>query len=165
MRLTKTLRDAFIRSAMNDVPKIDYKQQIIDLVTADFVNQLPPDVLKAYKKHPEYINKNYYYISECRFSTSIVRPDNGSAALTSETREKICALNELLQAQTAQHDGLRDKLTGAAYGCTTRKALATMLPEFEKYLPAENEPTSKNLPALANLVADFTKAGWPKGKK
>lgn len=165
MRLTKTLRDAFVRSAMNDVPRIDYKQQIIDLVTADFVNRLPPDVLKAYKKHPEFISKNYYYISECRFSTTVVRPDSGSAEMTSETREKVRALYELLQAQNTQHEGLREKLTGAAYGCNTRKALATMLPEFEKYLPAEEPTTSKNLPALANLVADFTKAGWPKNKK
>jgi hypothetical protein len=40
----------------------------------------------------------------------------------------------------------------------------TRLPEFEKYFPAEDAPISKNLPALANMVADLTKLGWPKGK-
>ena len=34
-------------------------------------------------------------------------------------------------------------------------------PEFEKYLPSEAQPT-KNLPALANVVADLSKLGWPK---
>ena len=39
------------------------------------------------------------------------------------------------------------------------KDLEDNLPEFEKYMPAESEPPSKNLPALANIVADFQAAG------
>ena len=35
------------------------------------------------------------------------------------------------------------------------------LPEFAKYLPKAVAKTD-NLPAVANLVADFVKAGWPK---
>jgi hypothetical protein len=52
-----------------------------------------------------------------------------------------------------------------AEGASTRKALVAALPEFEKYLPAEVEAPVRSLPAIANVVAEFTKAGWPKGEK
>ena len=39
-----------------------------------------------------------------------------------------------------------------------------MLPEFEKYLPADEQKALRSVPVVANLVADFTKAGWPKDK-
>lgn len=37
------------------------------------------------------------------------------------------------------------------------------MPEAEKYLPKEAK-SSTNVPAVANVVADLVKAGWPKGK-
>jgi len=163
MRLTKTLRKAFIRAAMADVPLIKYREQIEKLVLEDFERQMPPEVAKAYKKHPEYINRSYFYVNECRFSVSVPRPSNDSQKLTPATSETVKKLYEQMENQRKERDRLEDQLTCAAYGCTTSKALATMLPEFSKYLPAE-EAATKNLPALANLVADFTKAGWPKSK-
>ena len=60
---------------------------------------------------------------------------------------------------------LRDKLTGAINACTTRKQAAEAIPEFEKYLPADEPKALRSLPALANVAADFVKAGWPKGQK
>jgi hypothetical protein len=55
-------------------------------------------------------------------------------------------------------------LQNAIMACTTLKALETTFPEFKKYFPTETQPT-KNLPALANVVADLSKLGWPKGEK
>ena len=52
----------------------------------------------------------------------------------------------------------------AAMSCTTRKALANLLPEFEQYLPEDTPAAIRSLPAIANIVADFSKAGWPKDK-
>ena len=38
------------------------------------------------------------------------------------------------------------------------------LPEFEKYLPAERDVTGTvNLP-VANVLAELTNLGWPKGE-
>ncbi len=55
-------------------------------------------------------------------------------------------------------------LRGVVEGCNTVKQLKEALPEFAKYAPHE-EATSKNLPALANVVAEFSKAGWPKDSR
>ena len=61
---------------------------------------------------------------------------------------------------------LREKLHGCAYAVTTRKALVDLLPEFEKYLPADDASVCRTLPVVQNVVSDFVKAGWPKdGKK
>ena len=60
------------------------------------------------------------------------------------------------------HQELETKLMAAANSCTTRKALVELLPEFEKYLPADQAAACKTLPAVANIMADFVKAGWPK---
>jgi hypothetical protein len=63
----------------------------------------------------------------------------------------------------ARNDAWRS-LNSAIMSCTTLAALKKTFPEFEKYYPTEEQPT-KNLPALANVVADLTKLGWPKGGK
>lgn len=53
----------------------------------------------------------------------------------------------------------------AISACTTRKQAAEVLPEFEKYLPEDEPKALRTLPALANVAADFVKAGWPKNAK
>lgn len=45
--------------------------------------------------------------------------------------------------------------------CKTLKQARERLPEFEKYPPKDVEKSPTMLPALANLVADLTKVGWP----
>lgn len=48
MRLTKYLKEAFVRAAMDDVPKIDYQEKIISMIIAEAVRQLPPKVRAIY---------------------------------------------------------------------------------------------------------------------
>jgi hypothetical protein len=57
---------------------------------------------------------------------------------------------------------LHAKIKAVAYSVSTRKALADALPEFEKYLPADDAKAIRTLPVVANVVTDFMKAGWPK---
>lgn len=59
-------------------------------------------------------------------------------------------------------ENLQTRLKGVAYACTTRKQLEEALPEFSSYLPEEEAKAAKNLPAVANVLSDFVKAGWPK---
>jgi len=63
--------------------------------------------------------------------------------------------------------GLGPKQPRDGYACTTTKQLRELLPEFDRYLPAEEEKTLRTLPVVQNIVADFVKAGWPakKGSK
>lgn len=158
MRLTKTIRSAFVRAAMNDVPQIDYDEQIRKMLVDSVVAQMPPDLLKAYQKHPKMFNNEGHYVTGIGY---VYYPCNG----INPTPEVNRAVNELIAKKKTQSEtrrALMDKLESTAESVTTRKALVNLLPEFEKYLPKEDEPASRQVPAIANLVADFTKAGWPK---
>lgn len=85
-------------------------------------------------------------------------------SLKPEALSKITVLGDEALAQKRRRKDLEAKLSAAAESCTTRKALADLLPEFAKYLPEDEAAACKTLPAVANIVADFTKAGWPKAK-
>lgn len=77
-------------------------------------------------------------------------------------------LGEIAQkhgAQETHRSDLERKLKAVAYSMTTRKALADALPEFAKYLPPDEPTATRMLPVVANVAAEFMKAGWPKGKK
>lgn len=162
MKLTNYIRDAFIRAAMDDVPKVEYSEEIRKLIHAAAVAEMPPAVASAYKKHPDWFNLAGRNIDEWSYTYLPIPAEK-------PFKNKIVfeCIKELIvksQRQASQRDDLRRKLKGIAYGCTTRKALAEALPEFVKYLPAETGPAIRNLPVVANVVSDFVKAGWPKGK-
>lgn len=171
MRLTTSIRSAFVRAAMNDVPVVDYTTQAQKLILDDCVKHLPPAVAKVWKdpKIRHYIKQNYhnYY----GFAAAIPHPCSGgyrgedTRPLAPEVDAQVKALAEAKTAQEATLKALREKLTAAANACTTRKQLAEMLPEFDNYLPADEAKALQNLPVVANLVGDFVKAGWPKHLK
>lgn len=166
MKLTNYLRDAFINAAMQDVPQTDYREQIQKLMQDDFDSQLPKEVLAMSKKFPGY------------FSTGDpLRLGNGlgyvyariwiRGEMPTLTKAGKDAQQKLLDADLLQQKNLnvlKEKLHNVAYGCSTTNALATALPEFQKYLPTEPAKAT-SLPALANVVSDFVKAGWPKDAK
>lgn len=62
MRLTKYIREAFVNAAMQDVPQVQYDEPIKKLLIDSVVAQMPPDMLKAYKKNPELFNNDGRYI-------------------------------------------------------------------------------------------------------
>jgi hypothetical protein len=163
MKLTKTLREAFVSAAMNDVPSIDYDEQIQKLGTEAALAAMPPEVLTAYKKHPEYFDPNGFSITKDAGWHYVYVPAHSSFKFPEETRKKADELKKLGQAQSRARNELRQKLEGVVNSVTTRKALAEALPEFTKYLPEELTKTSM-LPAIANTVAEFVQAGWPKNK-
>ncbi len=167
MRLTKTLRDAFIRAAMADVPRIDYDEQIKKLVLDRAVELLPTKARACWEdaKSRPFLNTRIWYTAVGGVSVP-AEEFRGETDLpfTSEQRHVYNELVRLHKEQYKTFDELRTMLTSVANSITTRKTLVERLPEFEKYLPAAPE-TSANLPALANVVTAFMTAGWPKGKE
>lgn len=171
MRLTKTIRDAFVRAVMHDVPMIDYETEATKIGKDAISASLPASVQKMIKDPlasdylcREYINmplkfSNFYFYCE----------RNGNSVLQLKHPEawaKIIELHSKHEQQIKDRNTLRYKLEGVANSVSTRKSLVAALPEFEKYLPADEEKAIRSLPVVANIVADFTKAGWPaKGKK
>lgn len=164
MRLTNYQRDAFITNVMNDVPSIDYDEQIRTTVVEHFVSLLPPKVRAVWddKKARGYLTTAHSYAGRVGATVPYYCRHTESAD-DERARAAAAHLCEARKAQLETRTALRSSLHGVAYSVTTRKALAEKLPEFEKYLPPEAE-TSTNLPALANVLTDFIKAGWPKEK-
>lgn len=168
MRLTNFLREAFVRAAMADVPKIDYQEQAHkyarDVIKAKFKEAFPdlPPVTQTQAKwfKDSYISLPY---NICNINVPF---SAGSDMLSKDEKvwAKLEEFSRLHAAENKNRDALRSKLEAVAAACTTRKQLLEALPEFEAYMPAEEAKAAKNLPAVANVLSDFVKAGWPKNQ-
>ena len=167
MRLTKTIREAFVRAVMHDVPKIDYESEAQKIGKDAISKGLPASVQKMMKDPlaSDYLCMEYISMPLKFSNFYFYCTRNGNSVLKlkhPEAWEKIIKLHEKHEQQIKDRNTLRYKLEGVANSVSTRKGLATALPEFEKYLPADEEKAIRSLPVVANIVADFTKAGWPK---
>lgn len=155
MKLTKYTRDAIITAVMSDVPKPDKAKRRLEIVKA-VLKAMSPECRKVYLKTPEALRTyftgdlTYDHVYEHRY---IPQGDVPEA--------KIKEIIKPYQDEDDARASARRQLRAAVEGCSTLKQLKTALPEFEKYMPTEQQPT-KNLPALANVVADLSKLGWPK---
>ena len=170
MRLTKHIREAFVRAAMDDVPQIDYDAQAKAFAEKTLLEIMPASVKKLLKDKgaEQWINREYicmpgrlqnFYGHASRGDSSIIQIKKPDAWA------ELVKLSELHEAQRVSRSELRCKLSSCAESVSTRKGLADLLPEFEKYLPADEKAAIKTLPAVANVVAEFAAAGWPKDKK
>lgn len=159
MRLTETRRDAFVRAVMADVPRVDYETMIADEARRMSIANMPKwlqDVCAEHKELLDYLHTTSDWESGASFFSAGPR--------TAENKADLARLVDLLAKQRAARQDLEGKLRGAARGCNTVKQLADALPEFAKYLPKKNA-VDRSVPAMANVVADFMKAGWPGEKK
>lgn len=156
MKLTKLHQEAIVRAIMQDVPKPD-KTKRFAVVQEAIVKAMSPDCRKVYKKTPTALVKQYLgdliYDSVNWSSRDVVVGDVPKSVIDTIIKPYV--------EEDEAYAKARRQLESAVKGCTTLKALETALPEFKKYYPTEAQPT-KNLPALANVVADLSKLGWPK---
>jgi hypothetical protein len=161
MKLTQTMRDAFVRAALADVPKVDYDSQIRAEALRIAVAKMPPAVQAFYKKHPDWVTRyTYAFVVPGCALVSVLLPMQDGAKLDPGERKRVDELLRLNQMQIDTRKALMQKLHSVASGASTRKQLLDALPEFAKYLPADAASASRTVPALANVVADFVQAGW-----
>ena len=158
MKLTKYDRLAIVKAIMADVPKPD-KNKRLQEIQAAIVKAMSPMVRKVFKETPGALRT--YHVGDLTYngnwdSRIVVVGDVTDGMMDAILKPYKDADDDLYAAHC--------KLRNAIDSCTTRKALMDRLPEFEKYFPVESAPLSKSLPALANVVADLSKLGWPKGK-
>lgn len=159
MRLTNYIRDSFVANALNDVPSIDYCEQTRDRINvlakaARKAAKLPESEIARYDDNYLHMGRNSMYVAGLlKSEIEQIQKDTILLELNAKDAE-----------QTAARDALCNKLAAVANSVTTRKALVELLPEFEKYLPAE-EAKASNLPAISNMMGDFIRAGWPKAKQ
>lgn len=159
MKLTKYQKEAIVRAIMNDVPKLD-KSKRHALVQAALVKAMSPECRKVFNKTPGIFSTTHTgdtTYDGCNWNLRHVVVGDAPKDLL----EKLLAP---YNAEEKKYIEAKTNLANAVMSCTTLKALETMFPEFKKYFPTETQPT-KNLPALANVVADLSKLGWPKQTK
>jgi hypothetical protein len=167
MRLTEIMRSAFVRAAIQDVPN-DFKAleaEAHKLVIQDSIDQLPKELVFATgdKNLSEYLSRSNHWFHNSPFnSVYVFCRQNDRYTVSSAVSVKLLMLSGKAKATQQTIFDLQNKLESIAKSCNTRKQLAELLPEFEKYLPADTPAASRSVPAIANLVTDFTKAGWPK---
>ena len=164
MRLTNYMRDAFITAAMQDVPMINYNEQAEKLAREH--------LKKRFEALFPGIDPNgpaNSWLEKCSVSLPGSLQNIYAVAPTYRVLEtdlkiwpKLQEIAHKYSVQEKERLELRNKLKGVAYSCTTRKALADALPEFEKYLPEDEAKAIRSLPVVTNVVSDFVKAGWPK---
>jgi len=165
MKLTNYIRDAFVKAAMADVPKVDYNKEAEALARnqlLDMAKEAFPGVKITAKNSNWFLNGSIELPGDLQ-SVYAIRPDY-SCLRPTPVWPKLVELSKLHTKQESDRTALASQLRGAAYACNTTKQLRELLPEFDKYLPAEEEKTCRTLPAVANIVAEFTKAGWPTKK-
>lgn len=157
MKITKYDKQAIVKAIMADVPKPDKTKRRAEIQAA-IVKAMNPTVRKVFKEFPKALRE--YHVGDLVSDGSW---DSRSIVVGDVTDEMIKTILKPYVDQDDVFYSAQNKLRNAIDGCNTRKALMDRLPEFAKYFPIEAEPT-KNLPALANVVADLSKLGWPKKK-
>lgn len=164
MKLTKSDREAFVAAVMDDVPKVDYDAQAEKLATALLLERLPETIKQAYgdpNLRPCIVHS---YISLPSGLQNFYGPAPFPVGFYDN--EALTALGEKAIEQSRADSKLRENLASVIASCSTLKQAKERLPEFEKYLPAERDASGlSNLPAVSNVVAQLTKAGWPKGQE
>lgn len=151
MKITKYEKESIIRAIMQDVPctpdsvlKVEIQKLLVASMSAP--------IQKLYKTHPKALRTEHVASWDSGMSYRvefIVGDADVSKAI------------EPFAAKKKARDDAQKKLAAIVNGCGTLAQLKKMLPEFISYFPTEAEPT-KNLPAVANMVADLSKLGWPK---
>lgn len=148
MKLNQWQKSSIVRSIFNDV-KHASSADIKKAVQAELVKAMSPACQKAYKVCPNALKSEYTY--DLTFERDRLTFIVGDADY-----EKIFKpWNEAKQKYISVKQGLENFINS----CSTLKQLQEALPEFLSYFPTENTPT-RNLPVVANLVADLVKLGW-----
>jgi len=155
MNLDKYTKQSIVTAIMNDLPAID-KGKRTEAIKAAIVKAMSPEVRKMYKTKPNALR------TKCVAYTNEFRTWGDEMPVGDVTDEQIKEIVAPYKKEEDERADMKRKLTHAFEGIRTLKAALKMFPEFKKYMPTEAEPT-KNLPALANVMADLSKLGWPKG--
>jgi hypothetical protein len=166
MRLTKFDREAFVRAVMADVPTVDYDEQAKQLVQKAARDAMPPKVQAVYddKDTRGFLTCEFYAMPGSLANAYLYHPKGWKHDAKLDKKLQELAAGKKAQDQARQE--LRSKLKSIINNCSTLKKAKELLPEFEKYLPAERETVkADNLPAVTGLVTDLMKLGWPKGKQ
>lgn len=155
--ITKWDKQAIVRAIMADVPRVDKDKRRKELQAA-IVKLMSPEARKLFNKTPNALRT--YHVGEITYNGQWGSRDITIGDVTDTKVDELCA--KYKEEDNARYD-IERKLKGIVETCRTVKQLNDRLPEFKKYFPTVEKPVA-NLPAIANVVADLSKLGWPKGE-
>lgn len=154
MKFTKLIKQSIVRAIIQDIPPIDKEARAL-AVNAAIVKAMSPEVRKLFKTHPAALRTTSVAY------TNPFRHWGNDVTVGDVTDAQIKEIIKPYEKQEEERAQAERRLLHAFEGINTLKQALTTFPEFKKYYPTEAEPT-KNLPALANVMADLSKLGWPK---
>ena len=160
-RLTEYHRSALAHCIMNDTP-FPTAKELKAQAQALLYEAMPEDMRAAAQAHPEWMqNTSGRYVT---YQVHQVTQHTGSLVLAGLTNEQTTAALKPLTEQIEHREKLKEEVTSALKAFSTVKALLKAMPEMEKYVSHLALPASTNLPAVTNVVAKLSEAGWPKDK-
>ena len=185
MKLTKAHKAEFVRAVLADVPTKNYPTQAEDLarklcqakykelgLSGVDINRLKhagiyirvwhedgSDTVMAAR--PSDAMRGYYLSSSFAQIGGNGLSDYEIAEITN--CPEMMAIRQGFADERNMLNNLCKQLTAVIAACSTLKQAKEALPEFIKYLPEEpGSAIDRTLPVVGNLVADLSKAGWPK---
>lgn len=155
-RLSGRDRDRLVSKILDDIPTINYNEQINELLSKVSKEQLPVELKAAIKADSTILF--HVYLDRWKDDTGYYRDVYGrDFQPTNETQHEVMRLNKLREDQASTRRTLKSNLRNALMSITTVKQLLEVFPEFAKYVVVETE--TLNLPAPV-IVTDLMKAGW-----
>lgn len=161
MRLTKWMKEQFVKDVMAKLPKVDYTEQAHALVKKEAIEQLPPAIRAIYDD----VNLRDFlctiYVRLPRYIDDI-NVYNSRYEVSENTRKQLEELADKKRDQTEKRNVYQTHLQAIIDGCTNLKQAHERLPDFVDFLPTENSaPPIPNLPATKALAEQLRAEGWP----
>ena len=140
MKLTNYDRDAFVASAMEDVPTVDYDEKARKLWIETIKASLPVDLLNTITKYPDWFGSNYVCLpGTLQNFSSVYRGDSVDSDKWRKDfpvlMAQISEMADTLKEQQASHQKLRDQLRGAISLCNTLKQAEEACPSLRSICP------------------------------
>lgn len=162
VRLTDYHRRALTRCIMNDTPMPTAVELKVQAQAALFA-AMPDDMRAFAQAHPSWAkNTDGIFIGNVARITTVVTGTLIIAGLEMDEVDK--ALQPIAQL-LIDRETLEVEVESALKAFSTVKAMLSAMPELEKYVSHLVPAAAANLPAVTNVVAKLSQAGWPKGKE
>lgn len=105
MKLSNTLKKAFVSAVMQDVPKNDYIEQAQKCARQHVERLMPKEVLVAIKKHPDWFEHNRYHTPGNLPSVFVLSP-RGHYSLLQKDEQAWKELTVIAEAHARQEANL-----------------------------------------------------------
>lgn len=178
MNLNQTIRAEIVQAVMKDVPRKrkDPSGDLQKIVDADIDSFAPDEVANMWK---DKVLACYLDIegSSIGYLVKNLRGENRYGVMRDvyvqhprkhEFSDRFYFASQVIYDELLDEhkaiEATRVRLASSLAGIRTRKAFVEMFPELEKYAP-EAPITTKNLPAVANVMSSLVKLGWPEKKE